>query len=114
MSRSTLHRATDPETSVAAAERILSRLSGLQKEVLRAIRRLHNQTGKGATAKEIERLPDFAGYGFSTVRKRISELKQAGLIRGSGEDRDGAEAWLPVPITELAEQRQREKSASLF
>jgi hypothetical protein len=38
------------------------------------------------SAREAEKLPEFAAYGFSTVRKRISELAQLGLLLPSGVD----------------------------
>lgn len=69
-------RAGDPETSVEAAEAVLPSLSALHQTVLAAYRR-HGPM----TAKQAERLPELANLGFSTVRKRVSELAQRGIIR---------------------------------
>jgi hypothetical protein len=43
------------------------------------------------TAKEAERLPDFADLGFSTVRKRCSEGVQQGWLRTTGTIKDGCQ-----------------------
>src|SRR5690242_8396268 len=64
-----MFRQSDPETSRSAAEAIAPHVTELQHRVLDVIRR------RGpSTAKELEQLPDFEGWGFSTVRKRVSEL----------------------------------------
>lgn len=81
-------RGDSPLTSQAAAVRVLPKLSALQAEVL--------AVADGRTDREIERLPRFAAYAPSTVRKRRSELLQQGRIRADG-DRDGLTVWRVVP-----------------
>lgn len=75
-------RTSDPQTSHAAAEVIRPDLSELQSKVLAAFKR-HGPM----TARKAERLPEFADYGFSTIRKRISELHRAGHLKEHGTDR---------------------------
>ncbi len=79
-----LARRHDPLTSHAAADCIAPKLSQLQAEVLSAYRR-HGPM----SARVAERLPEFASYGFSTVRKRISELHKLGELAESGLDTAG-------------------------
>lgn len=72
-------RLHDAPTARAAAERVTrdaGKLRALQARVLEAVRELGPIDG--AT---LERLPRFAELGFSTVRKRLSELAQAGRVR---------------------------------
>lgn len=77
-----LARARDPATSKAAAAVVEVLLTELQAKVLEAFRR------RGPlTARTAERLPEFADYGFSTVRKRISELAALGCLEPAGVDR---------------------------
>ena len=83
------HRAGDHQTSITAAKKILPRLSELHEKVLRAM-----NTPK--TDKELERLPEFSGYGFSTIRKRRSELFQAGRLEETGNVREGCKEWRKV------------------
>jgi len=86
--RPPLARFSDPEESHRAADKIRPHLSKLQSVVHGAFREL----GK-MTAKECEVLDRFSELGFSTVRKRISELKKMGLIVDTGERREGAAVW---------------------
>lgn len=78
-------RASDPQTSHDAADRITAKLSDLQHRVMAAVAGFGDT---GATAREVDTLPDFADCGFSTVRKRVSELAKAGLLAPIGR-RDG-------------------------
>lgn len=75
-------RRTDPGTSHEAAAVIRPDLNRIQQLVLDAYRR-HGPM----TARDAERLPEFASYGFSTIRKRISELASEGYLEVAGEDR---------------------------
>lgn len=85
-------RASDPDTSHEAAERITGKLSQLQQRVLTAFATF----GKvGATARDVEQLPIFADCGFSTVRKRVSELADAGRLAPIGK-RDGLTVYVFV------------------
>lgn len=78
-----MSRRTDPQTSRAAALAILPGLNELQRRVLEAYADL------GAmTAKECEALPRFRDLGFSTVRKRASELVKVGALEATDEKRD--------------------------
>lgn len=101
-------RANDPETSIAAAERILQKLSPLKQDILDAVRELHRENGgRGATDKEIEVLPRWSGRcGYSTVRKRMGELRDAHFIEWSGEIRDGAHVNVPVAPLETLRRQQ--------
>lgn len=72
-------RRTDPVTSHAAARAVAGRLSVLQAEVLEAFEQHDTLTDEA-----LERLPGFNHLAPSTVRKRRSELYQAGLIREAG------------------------------
>ena len=66
----------DPVTSVAAAVALQPRLSKLHQQVMRAIRD-HGPL----IDTELEELPQFDRYAPSTLRKRRSELYQAGHLR---------------------------------
>jgi hypothetical protein len=72
-------RLTDPPTARAAAEQVTrdaGKLRALQLRVLEAVRELGPIDGAA-----LEALPRFASLGFSTCRKRLSELRALGLIR---------------------------------
>lgn len=85
-------RSSDPETSHEAADRVTEKLSKLQQRVLTAFAAF----GKtGATARDVEQLPIFADCGFSTVRKRVSELADAGRLEAKGK-RDGMTVYVFV------------------
>lgn len=77
-------RWSDPDTSRAAAERVSPHLTALQARVLAQIV-LHGPI----TPKEIEALPVLADLGFSTSRRRCSELLALGKVRRVGV-RDGS------------------------
>jgi len=77
-------RRTDPPTSHAAAEVVRPHLGKIQQHVLDVY------AARGPmSARTAERLPDFEMYGFSTIRKRISELAQSGLLVPVGIDNSG-------------------------
>lgn len=78
-------RADDPETSHAGAERIEPK-RGTQASQLLAIFRAYP---KGLTPKEAALYAHIA-HGW----KRVSDLKNAGLIRGTGAERDGGEIYV--------------------
>ena len=77
--RGMTHRA-DPLTSRRAAERIAPKRTALHTRVLAAF-----ATHGPMTDETLERLPDFAAYGPSTIRKRRSELYQQGAVQAAGE-----------------------------
>lgn len=77
-------RASDPVTSHQAAATVAPKLGKIQREVLEAFR-----TRGAMTARKAERLCEFEQYGFSTVRKRISELARMGYLVEAGIDRSG-------------------------
>ena len=79
-----LARQSDPATSHEAGEVVRPHLGKIQRLVLDAF------TAHGSmTARTAERLPCFSDYGFSTIRKRISELAREGLLVERGVDRSG-------------------------
>lgn len=78
-----LFRRDDPPTSQAAATTVRPQLGEIQLAVLAAYR----QHGP-MSARQAEGLPEFAAYGFSTVRKRVSELGAAGFLRPCGVERE--------------------------
>lgn len=80
----------DYATSRAAADRVAPATGALRGRVLHAIKRQ-----PGITDPELERLPEFADCGPSTVRKRRSELLKQGWLRAAGT-RDGATCWEPA------------------
>lgn len=67
-------------TEAKAALSVVRGVSALQQQVLDAFDEFHQ-----LTAEQCERLPCFAHLGPSTVRKRISELAQAGKLMPCGE-----------------------------
>lgn len=83
-------RSTDPAPSAAAAAAILPDLSAIQSHVVEVYRR-HGEL----SARQAERLLELADYGFSTVRKRISELAAAGVLVSRGVETEGG----PTPAT---------------
>ena len=78
-------RRNDPATSKAAAAMVLAELSIIQRAVLREF----GERGP-MSARQAERLGTFGAYGFSTIRKRISELSAAGYLVPCGEERESA------------------------
>lgn len=75
----------DPSTSRVAARKIKVRLGTLHRRVYAAVDRYMSADGQGITDEELERLSEFNSYGPSTIRKRRSELYQAGHIASDGE-----------------------------
>jgi len=69
-------RRNDPNTSHEAAQGVVRRnISNLQREVMEAFE------AKGPmTDSELEELPQFVRYAYSTVRKRRTELYQKGEL----------------------------------
>lgn len=80
--QSPMVRSTDPETSEAAALVVTPHLGKIQALVLEVF-----QTQGPMTAREAERLDCFADYGFSTIRKRISELAAEGYLMAVSVDK---------------------------
>ena len=64
-----------PETSRQAAARVAERLTELQARVLDAFH-VHGPMDD----EQLEQLPEFIGFGPSTIRKRRSELFKAGRL----------------------------------
>ena len=85
-----LARQADPATSHEAAALIATDLSALQTEVHAAFVR-HGP----ASARQAEDWPELA-YGFSTVRKRVSELAQMGLLIAEGTETESGRAKATV------------------
>lgn len=74
-----VHR-DDPHTSTEAAVAVAFRRNELHEKVRAAFR------GHGRMSDEtLETLPEFDGYGPSTIRKRRSELYQHGELVAVGE-----------------------------
>jgi len=78
--RKRMTRREDYDTSNEAADRVFTKLRPLQKRVLAALRK------KPMTDRQLEALPEFEEYMYSTVRKRRSELFQDGLVEKAGRD----------------------------
>ena len=76
-----MSRRSDPITSLAAAAVVEPIVNKLQGDVLKAF----SEHGD-MTARTAERLDEFVSYGFSTIRKRISELAQRGYLAERGID----------------------------
>ena len=73
-------RSNDPDTSYAAARAVSRKLNELHFRILAALR----TNDKPMTAEQLERLPQFADFGPSTVRKRVSELAHMGKVLEAG------------------------------
>ncbi len=86
-------RESDPPTSHAAADAIEPSLGALQRAVVEFYR-LHGPQ----SARQAERRSCFAQYSPSTIRKRISELHQAGLLVVVGTETESGR----VPATVYA------------
>ena len=74
-------RRNSRETSREAARSVLPGLSELQSKILVAFANIGPMTDE--TLEGI-----FSGYGFSTIRKRRSELFQAGLLVADGTEKN--------------------------
>lgn len=88
-------RATDPSTSEGAAAVVRPGLGKIQRAVLHAYYREGPMS-----ARRAERLRYFKDYGFSTIRKRISELGGAGMLRACGTDTSGRAPCTVYEITD--------------
>lgn len=73
-----LVRRGDPQPSHDAADAIATKLTPLQAEVLAAFQ------GCEMSARQAERLPQFATLAPSTIRKRVSELHKRGSLYDVG------------------------------
>lgn len=91
----------DPQTSHLAADVIRDKLPKIQQAVVDAIIKHGPMSGRQA-----EKLPEFECYGFATIRKRISELAQKGVLVNVGLDRDGT----PATVYDI----RRRKTETLF
>lgn len=86
----------DHATSRDAADAVAPIAGALRRRVLEAV----VATGvTGLTAAELEALPEFTGYGFSTLRKRLSEVSryQPAVLRAHGK-RGGCTVWVDIAI----------------
>ena len=114
MSTRGMSRNTDPETSVAAAESLLRRLSVLQQQVLDALHEHKRRTGDGMTDGELETLPQFRSLRFSTIRKRRTDSMQKGFVRSTGNVREKMTVWEPVPLFEVLRAHEAKAAGRLF
>lgn len=90
------YRRDDPHTSKDAAQ-IIHPISGkLRARVLQVF----VEHPDGLTDRELERMPAFAMYGPSTVRKRRSELLQLGHLQAAGT-RHGLTIWVRVAVPSI-------------
>lgn len=83
-------RVPDHSTSIEAARGVTEIKRTLQKRVYELL------TIRPRTDGELETLPEFSDYRYSTVRKRRSELYQDGLLVWTGEKRAGQKVWKAV------------------
>jgi hypothetical protein len=84
----TLARPGDPDTSKEAALAISDRLTELQQQVYQTF-----VAAGPMTAKECEDLPEYETWGFSSVRKRCSELLARGWLVRTGVKRGGCDEY---------------------
>ena len=82
-------RGSDPLESQGAAQTAREHQTAIQRTILTILASEGPQT-----AKELEGRIEFRSLGASSCRKRVSELRQAGLIKqveidGVGQRRDG-------------------------
>ena len=82
-------RRTDPATSLQAAVSVALKLNALQMEVLAAYR----EHGPMSARQAEVRFPD---YGFSTIRKRVSELHKLGFLRDVGTETESGKTSATV------------------
>lgn len=82
-----LVRGSDPIESQHAATRQVDGQSALQRQILWVL-----AADGPLNAADLERRVEFRSYSPSTVRKRISELKQAGRLVQVGR-KDGMALW---------------------
>lgn len=77
-------RNADPETSHEAAKVVVPHVGSTAELILTAYRRRGPMS-----ARKAERLPEFSSYGFSTIRRRITDLHRSGELEECGIDHDG-------------------------
>ena len=87
-----MHRKTDHQTAIDASERVAK---SCKTELQSAIYEVLIERGP-MTDGELETLPQFSQYGPSTVRKRRSELYQAGRVTETGEVRARMKVWKAI------------------
>lgn len=80
-------RNSNPETSVKAAVKVIAKQSKLHEAILSVLK-----SEGPLNDRELENRPEFWTYAPSTVRKRRTELYQAGLVESCGE-KDGLTVW---------------------
>lgn len=80
-------RQQDHVTSINAAHGVNEIKTKLQARVLELLSIRHMTDG------ELETLPEFSDYRYSTVRKRRSELLEKKLVEWTGERRNGQKVW---------------------
>jgi hypothetical protein len=83
------YRRRDPKTSKDAAAAVKPITGNLRAQILDVLR----GAPEGLTDGELERRAEFMHYGFSTVRKRRSELYKMGFLAPVGT-RDGMTVWV--------------------
>lgn len=83
--RGMVRRTDAEEPRIAAAKHVDSR-SALQQQIFDLLK------ANPMTDLELENHPSFSKYGYSTVRKRRSELFKAGQLERAGR-RDGLAVW---------------------
>jgi hypothetical protein len=87
-------RRTDPPTSKAAAEAIAPALGEQMRRVLWAVCEMERTGSLGATAHEIVMRLAYTGNApqQSVVARRLTDLRDRGLVTDSGWTREGASA----------------------
>ena len=91
-----LFRATDPATSRQAGGVVSPQIGKIQRLVLQVYERRGPMS-----ARVVERLEDCEGYGFSTLRKRVSELSRSGHLESCGIDNSGR---APITVWRISER----------
>ena len=85
-------RRSDPDTSKAAAVNVSGIITSLQRRIYQVF------VARGRMSpKQAEALPEFADLGFSTVRKRCSELVAISKLRPTGRVIDGSQELEVIP-----------------
>ncbi len=77
-------RQSDPETSHEAAKVVAPHVGSTVELILSVYRRRGPMS-----ARKAERLPEFSSYGFSTIRRRITDIHRSGQLEECGIDHDG-------------------------
>jgi len=83
-------RVPDHSTSIDAAIGVNEIKTKLQARVFELL------CARALTDGQLETLPEFSHYRYSTVRKRRSELLQKNMIHWTGERRQGQKVWKAV------------------